>query len=469
LFTVKMPIAKGIARRALGILAKTAMWVGIVALTLLVIFMAINWRDEDLTSEARALAEFQPSPIPDSQNAYLALLGFDAPSGVDAIAAGAKVVAKSNAASLMDRLRDEEPEPQQKQVVSQMDGGKLKFARVGGPIYGPPDCDALPQAISRARDIIATKKANAELVDRYLAMHRMPGFVDTSTHGVMGPHMALGWGNIRQVLLAEAALNVQTHGESSALTFLASDIALWRRILAGENTTVDKIVAERMLAEDYRLLSDLIAFPALDIRRFETQIRPMLEPVSPAELSMARMFMRDFQASIEFMRASTMESSDAGSLEGMGRKLAMAYLFFVFKPNATTNLEAHYATLLGNSSPGQFARLQDDLNQLPSASIYNPVGRMFVNISAPFELDTVARVFDLAAYVQLTRAQFAVRLASPSPEQVPAIMAAAGPDARNPYTGEPFKWDAAHRSLSFEPMHSSWRKSGTQVTVPANN
>jgi hypothetical protein len=66
-------------RRALRIALSVFKWIAVVGCIALLVVVLINLRDEELTPEAQALAEFHRPSIPDEQNAYFALIGFDAP------------------------------------------------------------------------------------------------------------------------------------------------------------------------------------------------------------------------------------------------------------------------------------------------------------------------------------------------------------------------------------------------------
>src|SRR5713101_5656594 len=86
-----------------------AKWtLGILSVLVLVVIV-INWSDEDLSPEAKALLIAPPNPYKPEENLYLALLGFDALPGESPIAAGQTRVAeyeKGVAAALKDPQYD---------------------------------------------------------------------------------------------------------------------------------------------------------------------------------------------------------------------------------------------------------------------------------------------------------------------------------------------------------------------------
>ncbi len=151
----------------------------------------------------------------------------------------------------------------------------------------------------------------------------------------------------------------------------------------------------------------------------------------------------------------------------------LAGLFY--KPQATTNLSAEgFEQLAGlaNTAPAGFVARRDRLRAefteagaFRADMVYNPFGKILVEIARPHYDDYVARVFDLAAYVNLVRAQLEIRLATVPPDGVQAFLSNAGAETRNPYDGTPFTWDAATGTLSFQPQTQRFRDWGTSVSV----
>jgi len=60
------------------------------------------------------------------------------------------------------------------------------------------------------------------------------------------------------------------------------------------------------------------------------------------------------------------------------------------------------------------------------------------------------RTHDLDGYIRLVALQAALRRDGVPPAQIAGYVQRAGPDLRNPYDGQPMRWDAAHATLSFE-------------------
>ncbi len=448
-------------------------WLAIVGGAVLLIVLLVNSRDQELTPEARALAEYHPPSVPDRQNAYLALVGFDAPAGIDPIATGARIVGENNVAAASDPSGHERMLKRFGQNSTAPAEGQLKFVGNLDVLPEPLEGPCLPQALEHASDIRAMIGANAELVARYLAMQRLPDFANTSLPDMLlSTWPSSAWIGPRRLLLMRSALDAQTGQAAAALGYLEADMAMWRRIL-GRGDLLSEMIAARVLAADFKLLSELIAAPAFDVRANATELRQMLVPLSQAELNMAPLFKREFEMEARFISAlpdEVAKDKTAGWID----HLTNGVLFY--KPNATLNLSAQlYAGLqtLGSHPPAEFIRLRDKVLGEAKAMgepgvtwIYNPMGRMNVGIVIPAYPEYVARVFDLAAYANLVRAQLELRLASVPLDKAPEFLTTMEPEGQNPYTEQSFRWNAADNSFSFDPMSNRWREWSTKIVMP---
>jgi len=459
--------------RALRIALKTIKWVAVVLLVGAAGVVLVNLRDEDLSPEAKALAAFHPSAVPDEQNAYLALVGFDAPSGIDPIAAGAKIVKEHDAAARSDPLGTARAEKMENAPAAEHGDGRLQFVGDMDALCEPISRPCLPAISNDPEKLRAMMSANGELVARYLALQNLPAFANTSVPDPMQPMPSGGWAGARRLLFAQAVVDAKSGREDRALAFLAADMSLWRRVLAAGSGLIEEMIAVRMLASGLALLSEFIASPDFDVQNHQAILREMLVPLSAAERNSTSMFARESSATAYSLSAMRDEGAQSDAISWMDRQLIKLF----FKKDASLN---EYAILftrlqaLASHGPASFApqrerMLRDsEARAEPGISwLYNPIGKIYVRIAYPSYPDFVARVFDLAAYVQLVRAQLEVRLANLSSSDMPQFLGSAGAETRNPYDDKPFAWNAETRSLSFEPMNPrTWRDWNFKVHVP---
>jgi hypothetical protein len=461
--------------RALRIVLTTIKWIVVAAGAALLVVVLVNLRDEDLTPEARALAEPERPSVPDAQNAYLLLAGFDTPVGSDPVAAGARLVSENNLAAEKNpwgpvyAARDTSAD-------SARSGGRPRFAgqleKLCEPFKGP----CLAHALAGTDDIRSMTAANAELISRYLAMQQLPAYANTAIPTAAQPQLSGEWGSTRRLLLTQAALQAQTGEPKRAIAFLADDIGFWRRVLAGGGNLVDEMIAVRMLASDFRILSELLASPSFDPRPFSAQLRPMLAPLTSAESNSAHVFKKEFEMQARLHSALAKDLGFSGQASWSDRLTSGLWFSLFSHPNASLNYSARLFSgvqAAASHSPAEFIerrdRLQresDELSQPSVSWLYNPAGKMLVGTGMPSYPEFAGRVFDLAAYVQLVRAQLELRLAAVPAGDVPAFLAAAGAETRNPYNGRPFVWNGADRALSFEPSTKRWREWDPKAVVP---
>jgi hypothetical protein len=460
------------------ILLKILKWLALIAGGLILIVVVINWKDEELSDGATALAKFHPPVLPNAQNAYLALVGFDAPAGSNPVTEGARIVAAHNAAV---EARKSLPPAQRAEALESaaakagVSGANLQFRWSGKPFGDPLGLASLPQAMERGGEIADLQKLNAELFRRYLALQQMPAFADVSTPDIASVSLGNGvFNGPRMVLLSKAALDAQTHHEPAALAYFAADIAFWRRVLVGRGSLVDKMIAVRMLGADLREVADLLALPAFDAHAYAAPLRQILSPLTPVELDASPMFNREFGLNLNSLSATFAQAradSSVGLLEWFEHGPLSGR--FLLKENATLNIVARDTLLLSTGSPAAYPKIRDALNDQAKAafepwkgSLYNPLGKVLVAVSAPSYLEYLARLCDLAAYQALVRAQLELRLANVAASDVSFYLVTAPAATKNPYTGYIFNWNPATRSLSFEPNSIRWREWGASVTLP---
>jgi len=459
-------------RRPLRIALATIKWLAIVGGAALVVVLLVNSRDEALTPEASSLAELQTSALPNAQNAYLVLIGFDAPPGVEPTAAGASLVAENNASAASDPVGWGRISKLAGKDASVEREAQLKFVGNLNALHDPLDGGCLPQALEHAHDIRSMIEANEVLVARYLAMQRLPAYANTSVPDILqSTPPAAGWIASRRLLLMRSCLDLQSGQVAGALEFLAADSDMWRRVL-GYGALLDEMIAVRGLASDLKVLSDLIDVATFDVGANEAKLRQILAPLTAVELNMVSAFRREFELQVNLITELPKEVAN-DKTAGWIDRLTNGSLFF--KPNATVNLTAKlFSGLLkiANSPPSEYVVLQGALQREiraqsePAISwIYNPIGRQLATLTVPSYADAeyVTRVFDLAAYANLVRAQLELRLAAIPPAQVPQFLTAAGPETQDPYTKLPFRWNASDNSLSFDPKSSRWREWSTKV------
>jgi len=463
---------KAVAQGCLRILK----WALILCTVLYGGLLLVNLRDEELSPEEQALAAYRDPPVADDRNAYLALVGFDAPAGTNPIDEGARRIAEHNAAAAGD--------PWGRARLAKIAEGKNqtpgadRLAWAGGALKVPNAFDSryLELASAHAPEVQRLVGVNAQLVSRYRALQKLAAFSDTAAPDILAPSFLGGSSSqIRQLLLAQSAVDAHFARSDRAMDFLSDDIEFWRRVLAGGDNVIDKMVAVDFVAGDLHVIADLLATKTFDASRYRSVLLRLTSPLTKAEADLNAVFAKEFAFNAALLGAMPVEERRVNS-ESRGHQV-WNRLFYepFFKPNSTLNRSARlfslYRGLSGNSAR-EFLKAQDEVGRQALAMsefrigwIYNPMGHILVGIAAPAYQVYGARVMDLSAYVNLVRAQLEWRTRLASGSDVSELLLDAKIEARNPYTDHAFHWDPADRSLGFEAASENGKRWGTKVLI----
>jgi hypothetical protein len=468
-------------RRTLRVIAVASLWALGVCVFVVVSILAINAFDEKPNEASQKLAASSGSAIPDSDNAYLALIGFDAPVGTEPIAEGRRLVAEHDMATAADPWGLAASTSPNVGTVASRKPGQLRFEgreRMGfcDPLRG----DVQGQAPVKRPELNSLHAANQTLVDRYIAVQKLNGFAVVAQPSVLEPVPVAEWSPTQQLLLCESVVEVLTQSGVETLSFVDDDLRFWRRVLAGDGNLISEMIATAFLARDLRVVSAIIATPTFPVEVHATEFREMLTPMNSPGSGMSRALAREYALQAALLRGLPNWPEPVPPLDETWEQSVERALWskrvagWLFKPQASLNLSAanfDALIVLADTEPGRFAtdrmRLRASMKERGEVGlghVYNPVGKILVGIAAPEYDDYIARVFDLAAYVHLVRAQLEMRLAARQ-NGVVEYPVSAGRPALNPYDGKPFAWDRDKATLSFEPTSKRWREWST--TVPA--
>ena len=336
-------------RRSLRILAAIAKWAAIVVVAAAAIVVVINLFDESPTPAALALAE-PPAAPPTTDNAYFALVGFSAPAGVDPAEDGKRRVAEHDASARSTRLR---------------------FAGERRAACGTFDTVSVGDALAKVGALRALHAANGVLVERYVAIRKLPGFAITAVPGIMqpGPYFS-DWSAVQQLLLCEALVDAQSGRAAQALSFIGDDLQFLRRMLAGNGNLLTEMIATAFAARDLHALSSLIATPGFPAEPNAAALRAMLAPLEMPGAGMARALASEHAMQVALLQQlpTTPESpppDDETLADKFERLIWPPWLERRFyNPQATLNRSAesfHELIALANDHPAEFLAARERL------------------------------------------------------------------------------------------------------------
>ena len=448
--------------RALG---RIAAWGVLTLLALFLVALSINAFDQRPSSTALALLNPPENRYKPDENIYVAIAGFDAPSGQSVIAVGQSRIADYNE-HVDPMLRD--PMAGLKALPAN-DPLRLKFE-------GSIDCCRArePSFWENVRTngpkIERLVSQNHELYLRYLSLLALPGYYETARPSYLAPMYAVP-ADARNLFLADVALRLQSPDVAeteAALGRLRQDIDTWHQMLVGEGTIVSKMIAVAFLQTDSLILSDAIGDAQFAMPQDMEEFLPRFE-LSDWNISSA--FAAEFRVHAFMYRQTRTLFDDHwqppdSSASGVRRALYVVLGSIegqFFKLHATENLNAkamtelaglaslHPATFAANRARiGKWER--DYGNVFSIRTIYNPIGRIFVAIATPVYWNYVLRPYDAAALQRLVRLSFEIRRQRIALSSVPAFMKLHPELSTHPADGRSFVWNPTSGEIAIHPI-----------------
>jgi len=435
-------------------------WIGLVAgslvlaaLLLFALAFAINWRDEPLSAQARALLALPPDRLRPEDNIYIAMAGFTAPSGASVTATGQARIERYN--ERLDAVLHNPSAPALDSLTSR-DPGQLLF--VGQADFVHPLSDSVWNEVAAHRaDIEALLARNAELCQRYQALARLPGYFETARPSYLAPPVYVPT-EVRYLFLEATALRLRSGSageQREALSELSADIALWRRVLTGEGLLVSKMLSLAYLQSDLLLLADLIADPHAEVPVGEGDAERVAPLFADGDFALATAFAAEFRVQVSLLEQTQYlytigwsPQPAGGNIERSGLdRLGSAVSGHFFKLNATVNLFAQQVQRLDSIAPGpQVAATDRKLAQTSATAwsavgVYNPIGKLLAGLAAPLGVNYPLRAWDVAALQRLVRAGYEIRRRQTPKADIPAFLEQHPEWARHPGDGRPFLWD----------------------------
>jgi hypothetical protein len=352
-----------IAGRILKWIALVAGSLVLIALLLFALAVAINWRDEPLTPQARALLTPPPNSLRPEDNIYLAMAGFTAPSGVSVTATGQARIERYN--ERLDAVLHD-PSAQALGSLNAADPQALLFVGQADFVH-PLSASVWNEVGAHRADIEVLIAQNAELYQRYQALERLPGYYETARPSYLAPPVYVPT-EVRYLFLEETALRLRSGSageQREALTELLADIALWRRVLRGEGLLISKLLALAYLQSDLLVLADLIADPRAPLPVGEGDAEVVAPLFAPGEFALDAAFAAEFRVQASLLEQTQYlytiawspqpaHLSERSALDRLGSAVSGHF----FKLNATVNLFARQVQRHRLSGTDRYQRSQ---------------------------------------------------------------------------------------------------------------
>ena len=468
--------------RVLRFFWKLLKWSFLLVIVLTALLVAINWRDEPLSDEARALLAEKPANVPDRENIYVAMAGLDAPEGADIFEAGRNRIEATKKTQGLHPL-------EVKHAADQDTKEKLAWQATNPPFDARISQGThFPESVRAKKDLIqAALAANKILIQRYRSMQELPEYAAPKFFSLF--YDSIDYQQMmktQRFLLAQALLDMEAGNTGAGLSFFKKDLAMWRRVLEQKTYLLDTMFAVRSMTNDIYVLNLLLASPSTQAEMQRDEWRELLEPLSQEQYSLFSAVKGEIKfayhtgpalkrwvsykdlanQSLHFCRLFQTGMSECPVWRSW---LEQNSTVFFLQPTATINhfVPAYQAQLKLTSLSWQDYLEQRDriLKPLVDAYdkpkidwIYNPIGKSQASYSVRIYDSYVERMHDLDTYLQLVRLQLELRLAKVPTAEIPDFVRTHSPASGSGAPGAEFSWDAQTRLLSFKPYEESFTR-----------
>ncbi len=434
---------------------KSAAWLvgAVVGLAVVVYLAAIatNWRDEPPSADSLRLASLYESrpPVADADNAFVYLLGFEAPLGMDPRTVGARRLAwlQGSDGAPFDRAAD----PQATKLTYTSGHPAIQqFLTVCG--NDSRDCAA---AFSDSDAVFEQwTAAHPWLLDRYLELIAYGGWRE-HIPGIAGP-----WADYAPALAGQLLLLLQTKrlaaqdDAEGVAALLGSDARFWRMVLRSSDSVLTTMIATAALRRGFEWGN--LAVRSLPAGRGAAAVpSEWLTPMTAEELSLRSALVGEWVFVLGSLR--DLGRADFATEQSLGARASALLTRQLLQPQATLNRRSAYLTALIATLDAPllgFAAAADAASSLAERtaaerslrSLYNAAGQVW--LAGPADYAPYARrVADVEGMRRAALATVTLRDAGiPAPDMAAAL--AASP-LRNPYDDQPLRWDANAEAVVF--------------------
>jgi hypothetical protein len=415
------------------------------------VLVAINWRDQPPSADARRLEAMVAAraPVADAANGYVYMLGFAAPDGSDPLTLGTQ-----RRAWLDRHVADARGKAMPGTDVDERAARAPAAKRLAEACaHGGPDCERLLQA---EPDVLpAWRDAAAVPLARYAQLLTRRAWREVVPLDALAPMPLMQGALDAQTLYLLQTRELARAGDVAAVRQrLDADLEFWRVVLASSDVLITRMIASGAIERHFDLGN--LALRALPHPGGDALPPSWSRPFSVRERSMMRAFAGEWRFADAALRASA-----AGAAQGAGTtptrpraSLADRLSRPLLRVQATSNRYAATLVALGELSelPGdrlpaavdaRFAAWQRERTLWHA---YNPIGNALASTGLEFALrDYLFRVADLEALRRAAVLAQSLRGAGVGGSD--AARAIDATDLRNPYTGASFGWDARRSAV----------------------
>ena len=442
---------------------KVLAWIvgGLIGLSvaLYLVIVAINWRDAEPSADVlRMSVSYRDRPtIRDEDNALVFAMGFAVAPGESPLEMGSKRVAwlrQQERPAGFDSSTDPLGVPSNLRAAMH----PALRAYFGACTPGTTGCAAAFAEASRTFD--DWKVSEDWLLERYRTLVGLPGWREEIPTDIAAPLPSFQVVFDGQKLLMLHARNRAARGDAAGVKeLLEGDLRFWRRVLASSDLFITKVIAAAALKRHFKLGADALRQLPPE-RAMEAAPSEWRAPFTETELSPRRWMIGEWIYSSHVFSNDGPELVDAlAPDDSIVSKLLTRLGRPAFQLQDTINRSADYFSraidLVEGVPLAEYEAAANRVTELstrasheswPPRSLYNIAGRILVGHGADYG-SYVRRVGDIEGVRRAALAAIELHAAQIDTADAPAALAAS--ELRNPYTDEPFEWDAAEAAVVF--------------------
>lgn len=413
------------------------LFLAVVAVVLLW-FVANRLFDEPLNPSAAALDIAPTERLPDSRNIAVGILGITAPRGANIFSYGSSVLAMyRNGSWQVVRNMQEGPNTLQPTVGSDQASCWLE---PDGPLYFKT---CLP--FDRAS---AALKENEELLGRYTSLYKL----DTLQADYNYYNRAFLV--LAKLAVANMQLALQRHEYESAYERWREQFAFVRTSLHGTDTWVGKAITLVEFGVSFSFFEDLLNASPQTLLSHREELAGLLKPDGLDAINVHGLVRGEYVSLVRSLGSRRYAPSYRTEplywlVLHVGQKNRILNRYSSFLKEYEEALVQPWPEVgkRFETLRARYVRSADDRDFL-----IDPIGTIFLAVEIEGQLKSIELLRQSRIYEgRLRLATLALQLleSRTSDENVPKFLAAANTSLRDPFTGEPMRWDAVSRRIYF--------------------
>ncbi len=418
-------------------------WIGII-LFYVGIFTFMALYDEKLSPEVESLLQEKRAIIIEPGNAWLPIVGAEAPAGQDPFEYGMaklkKVQSITNNAQRMEYLVES---------VAAMDKQHLEFKGKMPGFYGTDGMGIIAYARTNraaAEKLIAD---NSEMLSRHENLHRYKNYNEPLATGIMSPTPNLSiLRNGQRLKLLQLAIKAEEGNLEGALYGLEQEVRFAELLATRTKVLITKFMGNITLETNMRFAADLAVNFKLNNHQLG-RLKAVLKPFENGEASMTTAF----EGEAVYMLNSIMWDLKYSDEKAPGKVF--------LKPNAMRNRmydNMRQLIALSKLTAAEYANdvnkagiENSGLNKIGLSFLYDPVGEVLAQVyqGASFA-SYIERGHNLEGLRRLALLKIMIKEEQIPKMQIQPFLDRNAKELGNPYNGKAARWELHKGKIVFQ-------------------